>query len=37
MVLTDTGKKLLATLDTLPEAERHEIFREVLRRAALLR
>ena len=35
MALTDTAKRLLDMLDTLPEIERHEVFREVLRRAAL--
>ena len=35
MAPTDTARKLLATLDALPESERHEVFREVLRRAAL--
>lgn len=35
MALTDTAKRLLDTLDTLPEVERHEVFREVLRRAVL--
>ncbi len=35
MALTDTAKRLLDTLDKLPETERHEVFREVLRKAAL--
>lgn len=35
MALTDTARRLLDALDTLPEVERHEVFREVLRRAAL--
>ena len=35
MALTDTAKRLLDTLDSLPEVERQEVFREVLRRAAL--
>ena len=35
MALTDTVRKLLDTIDLLPEAERHEVFREILQRAAL--
>lgn len=35
MALTDSARRLLDTLDRLPEVERHEVFREVLRRAAL--
>jgi hypothetical protein len=35
MPLTDTAKSLLDTIDALPEVERHEIFREVLRRVVL--
>ena len=35
MALTDTAKRLLDTLDTLSEAERHEVFCEILRKTAL--
>lgn len=33
--MTEAARKLLDSLDALPEAERLEVFREVLRRAAL--
>ena len=33
--MSEAAKKLLHTLDTLPEADRNEVFREVLRRVAL--
>ena len=35
MPLTATARRLLDTMDALPEAERHEVFREVLRRVVL--
>jgi hypothetical protein len=33
--MTEAAKKLLDTLDSLSEPERHQVFREILRRAAL--
>ena len=33
--MTETAKKLLDTFDALPEPERQEIAREILRRTAL--
>lgn len=35
MSITDTARKLLDTLDALPDAERQEVYRAVLRRAVL--
>lgn len=33
--MTDTAKRLLDTFDSLPEPERQEVAREILRRTAL--
>jgi hypothetical protein len=33
--MTETAKKLLETFDALPEPERQEVAREILRRTAL--
>ena len=33
--MTEAARKLLQSLDLLSEAERHEVFREILRRAGL--
>jgi len=33
--MTEAARKLLDTLDSLPDADRREVVREILRRAAL--
>ncbi|MBI3320627.1 MAG: hypothetical protein HYZ89_08630 [Candidatus Omnitrophica bacterium] len=33
--MTETAKRLLDAFDSLPEVDRHEVAREILRRAAL--
>lgn len=33
--MTETAKKLLDAFESLPEADRHEVAREILRRTAL--
>ena len=33
--MTEAAKRLLDTFDSLPEQERHEVAREILRRTAL--
>jgi hypothetical protein len=34
--VTDAARKILDSLDALPEADRREVFREILRRVALI-